>query len=158
MRPQYQSTCIPVNQYFCFTGITPTGSLVRMNKYGDRIRAARTHKGLTQPQLSEQLDGKITQQGISYLEGGDAYGSEFTVQIANICGVDHTWLATGAGSMLANSTSSEERDILIAIKENPELIRLLKVAQSLKGYKMDVAVQTSIALTQQDKPKDNGTQ
>lgn len=157
MRPQYQSACIPVNQFFCFTQRIGTGSLVRMEKYGERIKAARGHAKLTQPQLSEKLGGKITQQGISYLEGGDAYGSEFTVQIANICNVDSTWLATGIGSMLANNTSSEEREVLNAIKENPELIRLLKVAQPLKGYRMDVAVQTSIALAQQKTPS-NGTQ
>jgi len=160
MRQQYQLPCIPVNQFFCFTPTNLTGSLVSMKKYGERVRAARNHARLTQPQLSEKLGGKITQQGISYLEGGDAYGSEFTVQIANICNVDPTWLATGKGEMINRTTPEETKDILEAIKQNPELIRLLKVAAPLTGYQMDVAVQTSIALAkQQDStPDKNGTQ
>jgi transcriptional regulator with XRE-family HTH domain len=95
-----------------------------MSKYGERVKAARTYAGLTQPQLSEKLGGKITQQGISYLEAGEAYGSEFTVQIANICKVDATWLATGEGFM----TSGDDR---IAI----EIARGLTAQQRRAWYR-----------------------
>ena len=100
MRKEYQPTCIQVNKFFCFTRELDASSFSCMKKYGERIKAARDYAKLTQPQLAEKLDGKITQQGISYLESGDAYGSEFTVQIANVCGVDSTWLATGEGDMV----------------------------------------------------------
>lgn len=62
--------------------------------------------------------------------------------------------------MLNIETSEETKEFMQALKDNPELIRLLKAAATLKGYQMDVAVQTSIALAQQgdNTAKKNGAQ
>ncbi|TFW72079.1 hypothetical protein C3Y98_04565 [Methylotenera oryzisoli] len=71
-----------------------------MNTYASRLKLARKHAGLTQSQLTELCGNVFTQQNLSLLEKTDGKGSKFTLQIANACGVNPDWLATGFGDML----------------------------------------------------------
>lgn len=66
--------------------------------FGRRVAAARRHKKLTQKQLAPQVG--MSQSNLSELETV-AHGSSKTAQIAQICGVNPYWLATGEGEMLA---------------------------------------------------------
>lgn len=77
-------------------------------KFCDRLKIARKHAGLTQPQLSEKLNGNITQQAISHLESPSSNGSEHTVQLAIACGVRPEWLAIGDGPMVDEYRMAEE--------------------------------------------------
>jgi phage repressor protein C with HTH and peptisase S24 domain len=66
-------------------------------EYGDRLRAARKIKGLTQKQLSDATG--IPQSTISTAERL-GHGSADTPIYAKACEVDAHWLATGEGNML----------------------------------------------------------
>lgn len=66
-------------------------------EFGQRLRAAREHAGLSQPKLARALG--VTQSTIGSAES-TGKSSTLTSQIAKICGVDAHWLATGRGSML----------------------------------------------------------
>lgn len=63
----------------------------------DRIKAARKHAKLTQTQLADRVG--VAQASISELERGLSRSSAYLVQIADVCRVNATWLATGAGEM-----------------------------------------------------------
>jgi len=67
-------------------------------EYGQRLRAARKHAGLTQEQAGERTG--IAQSTISTAERG-GHGSADTPVYAKAYGVDAHWLATGQGAMLA---------------------------------------------------------
>jgi len=66
---------------------------------GERIAKAREHAQLNQRELSEKLNGLMTQQNISLLERGITKGTEYLVQIAMVCGVRPEWLAVEHGEM-----------------------------------------------------------
>lgn len=92
-------------------------------KYGERIKMARQHAGLTQPELAERLNGKLSQQGISYLENSDANGSEFTVQIADACNVNPRWLAYESQPMVQTvfyTGSPQMNEVLTAMQKLPD--------------------------------------
>ena len=80
-----------------------TACTVHSMKYGERLKCAREYAKLTQNELVLKLEKIISQAGISYLESSDATCSEFTVQFANACGVNASWLATEEGDMLTYS-------------------------------------------------------
>ncbi|WP_186299169.1 S24 family peptidase [Halomonas sp. C22] len=67
---------------------------------GDRVKRARKHAGLNQRELAKAIG--ITQPSLSELERGESRSSAYLVQIASVCGVDASWLATGSGEMLAS--------------------------------------------------------
>ncbi|YCH23132.1 helix-turn-helix transcriptional regulator [Pseudomonas sp. D1-3] len=71
----------------------------------DRLKAARKHAQLTQPQLAERVG--MDQTSISNLERGKSAGSKFTAQIARVCGVSPIWLAEGRGEMLPAFAKAE---------------------------------------------------
>ncbi len=71
-------------------------------EYGNRLRAARKHAGLTQQGLSKKTS--IAQSTISTAERS-GNGSVDTSIYARACGVDVHWLATGEGSMVGGSSS-----------------------------------------------------
>jgi transcriptional regulator with XRE-family HTH domain len=99
MTPSYKLTCISVNKLACLFLNQPTCN-VRNMKYGERLKSSRELAKLTQVALAEKIGSGITQAGISYLEKGDATGSEFTVQFAVACGVRPEWLAEEKGEMI----------------------------------------------------------
>lgn len=75
-----------------------------MSAIGDRLRAARVRSGMSQQEIADKI-GVSTRTYIRY-EGGE---TEPTVQaisvIAELCGVDSAWLATGDGTTGATSGS-----------------------------------------------------
>lgn len=80
-----------------------------MTEFGQRIKAARKKARLTQEQLAQAIG--ISQGSLSEMEN-KGMSSTYTVQIAQACGVDATWLATGQGGIagqLQNVTPVELR-------------------------------------------------
>lgn len=75
------------------------------------------------------------------------------MDIADAIGCRAHWLRDGTGTMISQDMS----EISKMLEENPELIRLLKVAAPLGKYQVDVLVTTSTALAEQPK-KGNGAQ
>lgn len=67
-------------------------------KLSERIKAARTHAGLTQRELADKVG--IAQTAISQLESGKTLRSTHLFTIAEECGVSASWLVTGMGGML----------------------------------------------------------
>ncbi len=61
--------------------------------YGDRLRLAREHKGLTQEQLVE-ISG-VKQGTISKIERGDQNSSGFDAELAYALDIEAMWLKTG---------------------------------------------------------------
>ncbi len=62
-------------------------------KYGERLKAAREHKGLTQEELVKL--SKVKQGTISKIERGDQQSSGFDAVLAYHLDVDAMWLTTG---------------------------------------------------------------
>jgi len=97
--------------------------------YGERVRQARIHKGLTQVELAAKIGA--TAAAVSRMEVIDkCQGSRFTCRIATACGVDPLWLETGAGAMISETYSTTD----------PRLIAGLKVMEGLPDYAVDIAV------------------
>lgn len=115
-------------------------------KYGERLRAARKYAGLTQAGLAERLRNAITQQGVQYLEGSDATGSEFTAQFADACGVRAMWLAEEQGDMVDGLYVDDPQ--LKAALSRPELVAALRLMEPLPRYAVNHVVK-DIAETQE---------
>jgi phage repressor protein C with HTH and peptisase S24 domain len=67
-------------------------------KLKDRLKAARSHAGLSQTQLANQVG--IKQASVSEIERGLSKNSGHLVKMARVCGVSPAWLAEGIGEML----------------------------------------------------------
>ena len=82
-----------------------------MSKLGERLKKAREHAGLTQPQL-EALTG-IKQATISKIELGKNKTEEtaFGVHLAVACGVRPEWLVLDIGPMI-NEIKADEIQLL----------------------------------------------
>lgn len=88
-------------------------------KYGERLNKARLYAGLTQLGLIEklaELNCTLSQQGISFLENSDVLGCEFTVQIADICGVSVRWLAMEKGEMIQECYEVRDQETVYVVK------------------------------------------
>lgn len=121
-----------------------------MEKYGKRLAAARKYANeLTQNELiaklKDKFGAKISQQAISYLESGDADGSEFTAQIAVICGVDSIWLATGQGDMVPDAliiTDQQMKKAIYSLEKMPSELQAQQIqslhtlVEQLKNFKL----------------------
>lgn len=70
---------------------------VMNSEFGQRLKEARKHGGLTQVQLAKKVG--IGQSTIAELERS-GNGSSHVAAIASVCRVSPLWLASGAGSML----------------------------------------------------------
>jgi transcriptional regulator with XRE-family HTH domain len=89
---------------------------------------ARDHAGLTQRELADKAG--CSQPNVQILEKSPtATGSEYTVQFAKACGVRPEWLAMEEGDMVDGYLVEDKR-----------LIHLLKVAESLPDYAVDLLV------------------
>ena len=64
-------------------------------KYGQRLKAARLHKGWTQPDLERATDGQVKQGSISKIERGDQGISAFDIPLAYFLDVNAKWLYDG---------------------------------------------------------------
>lgn len=123
--------------------------------YGTRLKTARKHAGLSQASLADKV--KVSQANISKLELGVASGSEFTVQIAEACGVNPHWLATGEGQMqpplLARQTSPEYKVEPISLVDNPEYPSIrrvnLKLSAGIVGFSIEHDVEDKSPIVMQ---------
>lgn len=100
-------------------------------RYGERLKAARNHAGLTQTELAERCG--IAQPTISELESTDG-GSAYTTRLARACGVSPDWLADEIGEM-------QPSGIFVT---DPKLIAAHKVMQDLPGYGKDAAIKAIV--------------
>lgn len=118
-------------------------------KYGERLKTARQHAGLTQAGLADKA-GVGTQESVSKLERTDASGSEFTVQYAVACGVNPIWLATGEGEMVVSMYVSDER-----------LKRAMVLMEEMPTYAVDQAIKSIASikeLVDRSREDRNGTE
>ena len=72
---------------------------------GTRIRERRKDLGWTQAKLSEESG--ISQQMLSKLERGVAFGTTEIVDLARALGVSAYWLETGEGPMIEEITQED---------------------------------------------------
>lgn len=155
MSEEYSQSIISVKSQSSLTAYSSGSNLDRMN-FGERLKQARRHAGLTQQELAEK--SYVKQGTISKIERGDTDSSTFTVQLSTACGVRSEWLAVGDGEMLnIVSATTQEEEVLKMIKKNPALLRLLKVAEPLAEYQIDSLVSTSTAFVKSTEAKNNGT-
>ncbi|MGD9671703.1 MAG: helix-turn-helix domain-containing protein [Hyphomicrobiaceae bacterium] len=98
--------------------------------YGERVRQARLHKGLTQVDLAAKIGA--TAAAVSRMEVIDkCQGSRFTCRIATACDVDPLWLETGAGE---HENAPECADNL-AMSMKKESGRRLRGARIAAGFR-----------------------
>lgn len=79
-------------------------------KIGDRIRERRKAAGWSQAKLS--TESGISQQMLSKLERGVAFGTTEIVPLARALGVSPKWLETGEGPMQGDDLAADERELL----------------------------------------------
>lgn len=100
--------------------------LGRMSTFGERVRRARAHKGLSQGDLGKALG--ITQSAVSQIENSPAQKSKFVMEIADATGVRVEWLSKEQGEMVWRE------GILAEMSKEPEDVQAeaLTVARALK--------------------------
>jgi phage repressor protein C with HTH and peptisase S24 domain len=92
-------------------------TLIAMQTYGQRVRVAREHAGLSQAQLGKAIGG-LKQPSVLAIEKRDTK-SKYTLEIAKITGVRAEWLETGEGKMLPeklpitkNQTDEQQKPLI----------------------------------------------
>lgn len=92
------------------------GYSLRMSTFGERLREARTDKGLSQGALAKLVD--VKQPTIAELES-QGKGSKKTSLLAKVLGVNPIWLSEGKGnkydlasSLVVHSFQKEEQDFV----------------------------------------------
>lgn len=95
--------------------------MIQTMKYGERLKTARKHAGLSQAELAEIVG--VSQPGISQLEGSNTSGSEFTVQFAKACNVRAEWLALEDGPMISEYGDHRIAHVVKVMEALPELFR-----------------------------------
>lgn len=92
-----------------------------MNELGTRVKRMLKEKGMTQAQLARLVGTK--QQTISYIcnEEHPATTSRYSTKIAQILGVNPSWLATGQGSPYEQTVSIEVEGVAIHVTQVPLL-------------------------------------
>lgn len=80
-------------------------------KFGERLKIARKHRGLTQEGLAELVG--IKQPTVHHLEDPkkNASGSEFTARFARVLGVSVDWLADEIGDMIPSESPPAHVDL-----------------------------------------------
>lgn len=129
-----------MNRFVIFFEIT----MEETNKMvGDRIRGIRKVLGLSQNELGESLN--ITGVAIGNYERGRIPKGKTLQKIAEMGGVTVDWLLTGQGVAYAEEKekvdfvregryiSEEDEELLELLKENPEVVGLLRRYGKLKG-------------------------
>ena len=102
-----------VNRHPCLTANSFAYSFPLM-RYGERLKAARTHAKLTQARLAELCD--VQQPTISELENTDATGSSHSARFARHCGVSTDWLADEIGEMIPRYEAVSDSVELAALR------------------------------------------
>lgn len=94
-----------------------------MRTLGDRVRWAREHAGMSQPELAKKI--RMAQSRLSKLETDPPKkGTTFIVKIALACKVSAYWLETGKGprilgeleAAILNLPDNEQREWMAMIR------------------------------------------
>ena len=96
-----------------------------MNEINKRIADAIAAKGMKKSKVARSIN--VSPAFISQLCSGAALPSERTiVDIARVCGVNHTWLRSGEGEMFQAMTEDEELADYLGdvMNDEPESFRL----------------------------------
>lgn len=96
-----------------------------MSTLGDRIRAGRAHRGLSQEELADKVG--TTRSSVSLWEGGREPAPSTLAHIVRVLNVDGDWLLTGDGVM--------ERG-----RRGVEALRLQAIANIATGAVSDAAI------------------
>lgn len=75
-----------------------------MEKFGERVAAARKHKGWSQGRLAREIG--ISQPSVFQMEHGDSNNSKHSFKIAEKTGVRIEWLVNATGPMVADATNA----------------------------------------------------
>lgn len=135
MIEEYKPTYLFVNKYGYLAGHKHACRLSGM-RYGERLKAARNHAGLSQQQVADAAG--CSQPNVQMLEASQtASGSEFTVQFAKACGVRPEWLAMEQGDMVDGYVVEDRR-----------IIHLAQVCERLPDYAVDQLVLQGDAMAQ----------
>lgn len=121
--------------------------VIRM-RYGERLRIARKHAGLTQDALAEAVG--MRQPTISEIEAVNENGSVFTARLARACGVSVDWLADEIGEMIPRVYQTSD----------PKIIAVARCMEPMPEYGKDAAVKDVAEVAQliaQAKANGDGT-
>lgn len=108
-----------------------TYRLARMSHLKDRIKQARDYGGLTQKQLAERVG--VSQPVISQLERGDNLQSVHLLKIAEVCGVDPSWLSGGNGEGPGAAVEQADSAVSGAGKSPADLVRAMLATKAGKA-------------------------
>ncbi|MDP2000562.1 MAG: helix-turn-helix transcriptional regulator [Rhodoferax sp.] len=86
--------------------------------FGERIKVARTNKGLTLAQLSTFIG--VSPQQVGNIENrGDGISPESLFELSDLLGVNARWLATGKDGLTKDRISERTLDIARVIAAMP---------------------------------------
>ena len=102
-----------------------------MSYLKDRIKQAREFGGLTQRQLAERVG--VSQPVISQLERGDNLQSVHLLKIAEVCGVDPSWLSSGSGEGPGAAVERANSAVEGAGKSPADLVRAMLATKAGKA-------------------------
>lgn len=89
----YNTTVLKKVNTSVFSNLNTFVLISALMKYGDRLKTARKHKGISQNELSE-ISG-VGQGSISKIERGDQEYSAFDIELATALDIQPIWLKTG---------------------------------------------------------------
>jgi len=98
-------------------------------KLSERVKAARAHAGLKQPELANLVG--VTQAVISNLERGVAGSSKVLPKIARACGVRGDWLTMESGPMLDKLVTGRQQ--VSDVAPGPEMPGTLPVISYIQA-------------------------
>lgn len=107
---------------------------MRKEEVGSRLKQFRKQAGLSQQALAEALH--VTRLTITRYEAGQlSMGAESLERLASVCGVNLSWLLTGAEALTpyTPSESKEITEIIQALKKDNNLVDV--VIKIVKGWK-----------------------
>ncbi|PZE12723.1 Cro/Cl family transcriptional regulator [Pseudomonas sp. 57B-090624] len=102
-----------------------------MSYLKDRIKQAREFGGMTQRQLAERVG--VSQPVISQLERGDNLQSVHLLKIAEVCGVDPSWLSSGSGEGPGADIERANTAVAGAGKTPADLVRAMLATKAGKA-------------------------
>ena len=126
-----------------------------MKTLRERLCAARTVKGLSQPDLAAEVKKRyptadITQQSLSSLETGKSSSTSAIAEIAEVLEVHTDWLALGKGP--------RERASKGVFIYKSKLIAAMNLMESMSDYQADQAIKILDTLAQPPGDADRGDQ
>jgi transcriptional regulator with XRE-family HTH domain len=120
--------------------------------FSERVALARKHAKLSQEELANRIG--CSQGLISKIERGDQDETGLIVKIANVTGVNPTWLDSGEGEMLDQNNfylTPEMKAHLAVLQELPEYARTEVIRDAIKTAELITKATTAAT-------KSNGTE